>query len=136
MNSAKNIHRYFTEEDRFAAHSGIHLESLSAGRSRAAMPITAIHLNGAGVVHGGAIFTLADFAFAAAANASGKLALSINTSITFLKAGKGDLLIAEAEEVSSTSRLSTYQVRITDSTNELVALFVGTAYRKDIPLQK
>lgn len=136
MGSTDDIRQYFTEQDRFAAHSGIRLESIGSGEARAVMPITDYHLNGAGVVHGGAIFTLADFAFAAAANSSGKLALGVSTNITFLKPGKGSVLIAVAEEVGSSARLGTYQVRILNERGDLIALFVGTAFRKDTPLQK
>ena len=61
-------------------------------------------LNAADVVHGGALFTLADLAFAVASNSRGQLALSINASISYLKAARGPLLTAEAKEVSCNSR--------------------------------
>lgn len=40
------------------------------------------------------------------------------------------VLQAEAREVAVSPRLSTCEVRVTDETRDLVALFTGTAYRK------
>ena len=75
----------FFENDRFAAHSGIKVVEASEGYCKAVMEISDFHLNAAGVVQGGAIFTLADFAFGLASNSSGQLALAINVNIPFLK---------------------------------------------------
>ena len=60
----------FLDGDRFAKHVGIDLLDVSPGRSVARMTIRDHHRNGVGTVHGGAIVTLADLAFAAAANAA------------------------------------------------------------------
>jgi acyl-CoA thioesterase len=52
-------------------------------------------------------------------------------SISYLKASvAGDTLIAEANEVSLNPKLATYEVRVTDKTNDLIAIFLGTVYRK------
>ncbi len=125
---------FFREHDHFARHAGIELIDARPGWAKVKMAIQPFHLNGAGTVHGGAIFTLADFAFAVASNSRGQLAMGINTSTSFLKAACEGVLFAEAEEVSLNRRLGSYQVRITDDHQELIALFQGTAYRKDEPL--
>ncbi len=52
------------------------------------MKIENHHLNGAKTVHGGAIFTLADFALAVASNSHGSLAMAINASISYLSLRK------------------------------------------------
>ena len=88
------------------------------------------HLNGYGTVQGGAIFTLADFAFAAASNSHGTVAVAINVSITFMKAAKTGTLWAEAREISRNFKLGSYTVEVKDDQGELVALFQGLAYRK------
>ena len=83
----------------------------------------AYYLNfGAGTVQGGAIFTLADFAFAVASNSAGTVAVAINVSITFVKAASAGTLTAEAEEVSVNPKLGTYTVRVLDDTRALIAL--------------
>ena len=129
----EDIKEFFTQ-DRFAKHSGIELLSVSPGQAVAQMPIQPHHLNAVGSVQGGAIFTLADFAFAAASNAHGKVAVAINVSITFMKAASSGTLRAVAHEVSVNPRLGSYTVNITDEQNALIAVFQGLVYRKDQPL--
>ncbi len=118
-------------KDQFASHCGIELEKVSEGYAAAKMNINDFHLNGAGIVHGGAIFTLADFAFAAASNSYGKLALAINASVSFFRALSSGVLIAEAKEVSRSKRLATYEVRVVNESGDIIALFYGTVYVKD-----
>ncbi len=122
--------RQILSQDRFAAHSGITLEHVDSGHARARMRIRPEHLNGVGIVQGGAIFTLADFAFAAACNSTGATAVAIDVSISFLKAVTQGELVAEAREEAASRRISTTLVRVTDEAGALVAVFKGTAYRK------
>jgi len=124
----------FFKADRYAALSGIELLTVEPGRAKTRMEISEMHLNAGNVVQGGAIFTLADLAFAAAVNAYGNLAMSIETSIRYFKGVSSGVLFAEAEIVNLHKRLATFDVRITNEANELIALFTATAYRKDVPL--
>jgi acyl-CoA thioesterase len=128
--------RSFFGGDRFAARNGIELLEVEEGRALARLTVSAEHLNAAGVVQGGAVFTLADFAFAAASNSRGNVALAIEAHVTFLRAVRAGVLRAEAREESGSRRLSTCTVRVTDEKGELVALFTGTAFRKDDPLPR
>jgi acyl-CoA thioesterase len=122
--------RAMLSQDRFAAHAGISLEHVEPGLARARLAVEGRHLNGVGIVQGGAIFTLADFAFAAAANSTGSVAVAIDVSISFLKAVTGGVLTAEAREEAAVGRISTTLVRVTDEGGALVALFKGSAYRR------
>jgi acyl-CoA thioesterase len=123
------LQRFF-KNDKFAEHANIKLLSVSPGQARAKMALHPHHLNGYGTVQGGAIFTLADFAFAAASNSHGMVAVAINVSITFMKAGTIGTLWAEAREMSRNPKLGSYTVEVKDDQGELVALFQGLAYRK------
>ena len=127
----ENTLNFFRQNDQFARHAGIELIAVKPGWAQVKMPIQPFHLNGALTVHGGAIFTLADFAFAVASNSHGQLAMGINTSTSFVKAARNGTLYGEAEEISLTRRLGNYQVKITDDRQQLIALFQGTVYRKD-----
>jgi len=122
--------RNFFKNDRFADHVGIELLEVSEGRAKAKMEIQEHHLNGVNIAHGGAIFSLADLAFAVASNSHRTIALGINANISYLKAAAGGTLIAEAKEVSLNLKLATYEVRVTDENNDLIAIFLGTVYRK------
>jgi len=110
----RKIREFFSDNDHFSRHCGIELLEATPGTAKAKMVIQPFHLNGAGTVHGGAIFSLADFTFAVAANNHGQLSLAINTSTTFIKAARKGILYAEADELSINRRLGNYQVRISD----------------------
>ena len=125
----------FFKNDRFATNAGVELIEIKEGYSKARLVITAEHLNAGGRTQGGAIFTLADLALAAAANSHGTLAFSLSSNITFLRSsGPGDVLYAEAREAFSHKRLANCEVRITNETGDLIATFNGTGYRKDTEL--
>ena len=92
----------FTQNDKFASYVGIELLEVSKGRAKAKLDIKPHHMNGAKIVHGAAIFSLADFVFAAASNSHGTLAVAVNVNISFLKGVNQGVLFAEAEEISKT----------------------------------
>jgi len=126
----------FFSGDRFAAGAGIELVEVAEGRARARLTIEERHLNAAGVVQGGALFTLADLAFAAASCSRGFVALATSAEIRFVKAARAGVLVAEAEEEAASRRFSTCVVRVRDDSGALVALFTGTAFRLDDPLPR
>ena len=121
---------HFAQNDRFAQHVGIELLEVEPGRATGRLRITQAHLNGLQTVHGGAIFTLADFVFAAAANAHEGLAMAINVNISYIKAATEGLLFAEAEENALSRKIGNYTVRVTNEPGELIAIFQGMVYRK------
>jgi acyl-CoA thioesterase len=122
------------DNDQFARRCDIELLSVSPGCATARMTLHPHHLNGLGTVQGGAIFTLADFAFAAASNSHGTVAVAVNASITFMKPGGTGALWAEARELSKNPKIGTYSVEIKDDQGDLVAHFQGLAYRKKDPV--
>ncbi len=124
----------FFKDDRYAALSGIELIDVKEGWAKARMEIKDFHLNAGNTVQGGAIFTLADLAFAAAVNSYGNLAVSIQTSISYFKAVSEGTLFAEARLINLHKKLASFHVDITNEKDELVATFTATAYRKEIPL--
>lgn len=135
----QRIGEFFEKEDTYAALSGIELVEIGEGYAKASMPVTGDHLNGVKSAHGGAIFTLADFAFAVAANSHGTVSVAINASISFFKGiPEGGKLYAEAEEISKHPKLGSYTVRVTDDEGDLVAQFQGMVYRKrdEVPLTR
>lgn len=124
----------FLQRDRFAKHVGIELLEVSEGRAKARLELSERHLNGADVTHGAAIFSLADFVFAAASNSHGTLALAINAHVSFMKAVRTGILLAEAREISRNPKLASYTVSVTDEAHDTVAVFQGMVYRKKDPV--
>lgn len=117
-------------DDRFAKHTGIMLLSVEPDYALARMDIQEFHMNGVDRVHGGAIVTLADYAFAAASNTEGGITLGINTNVSFFKSPSGKYLTAEAAAVSGPSRVRGYNVDVKDEDGSLVARMSALGYAK------
>lgn len=124
----------FLKNDHFAVRSGVELLEIKPGYAKARMLVTPEHLNGGGVCQGGALFTLADLAFAAAANSHKKLTLSVNANISFLRSVKEGYVYADAEELFNHRRIPFIEVRLTNEEGELIGIMTSSGYRKDIEL--
>ncbi|PHQ64736.1 MAG: hypothetical protein COB99_08040 [Sulfurimonas sp.] len=128
----KELKEFFEKNDKFAKLLGFHIQEMEEGTATVSTTIKEEHLNGADVVHGGFLFSLADFAFALASNSKNNLSLAINANILFSKAKSGGKLFAKAKELSDGKKIATYEVRISDEEDSTVATFTGTVYRKGI----
>jgi acyl-CoA thioesterase len=120
----------FFLKDAYAAEAGIELITVSLGAAQVKMEIRDRHKNSHGTVHGGAIFTLADTAFALASNSHGIPAAAINAHISYVKSATSGTLFADAEEFSLNPKIATYIVHVTDQNGDRIALFEGMVYRK------
>ena len=117
--------------DRFAQSNGMQLTEVREGYAKAQLTVTENHLNGGGVCQGGAIYTLADLAFAAVSNSHGLLTLGVNNNISFLHSAQlGDILTAEAVEVRNHPKLPYCDIKVYNQHGDLVATMTGLAYRK------
>ncbi|AEA34410.1 PaaI family thioesterase [Hippea maritima] len=131
----EKIKKLLNENDRFAKHNNMRLIEVKEGYAVATMKIEEKHLNAAGVVQGGVIFTLADLAFGAAANSRGILNLSLNATISFIKATDQGILKACAKEISRNKRVAVYQIDVKNENDELIAIVQGVAYSKGKTIQ-
>jgi acyl-CoA thioesterase len=122
--------REFFANDRYAALTGVEIVEVGKGYCKTSLKLEDKHLNAANVVQGGAIFTLADLAFAIASNSHGQLALAINVNISYLNSVSSGTLYATATEVNEPNRLGAYDVLVTDDQQRVIARFNGMVYRK------
>ena len=122
--------RNFFANDRYALLTGVEIVEAGKGYCRTSLKIEDKHLNAANVVQGGAIFTLADLAFAIASNSHGQLALAINVNISYLNSVSTGTIYATATEVNEPNRLGAYDVLVTDDQQRIIARFNGMVYRK------
>ena len=77
---------------------GITVLSAAEGNAVAGMTVTPDGANGHGIAHGGLVFTLADTAFACAANSQAPGSVTAAASIVYLSAAHvGEHLVAEAQ---------------------------------------
>jgi len=121
----------FFKRDRFAVLAGCELLEIREGYARAKMTVEEHHLNGGNFCQGGAIFTLADLAFAAAVNSHLVLTVSTSSNISFFRSVPlGATVYAEARELVNHHRMPYAEVRVTDEQQRLVAIFTSSGYRK------
>lgn len=116
--------------DRFATENGAVIEEIGDLYARCSLLLTQSHRNALGAVMGGASFTLADFAFAVAANWQNPGVVSLSSNITFLGTAKGQSLIARARCVKDGRRTSYYRIDVEDELGNLIAAVTTTGYRK------
>jgi acyl-CoA thioesterase len=118
-------------QDPFARLMGIELQELRPGYSRLAMTVTPQMLNFHGIPHGGAIFSLADAAFAAASNSHGQTAVALSMTISYLAAtSAGARLVAEAQELRKGNRTGFYQIMVKTESGDLIAACQAVVHRK------
>lgn len=120
----------FFNSDHFAQLCGARVIEQRDGYARAEMPITDTIRNASGWAQGGAVFALADIAFAAAAASHGQLTVTVNANIVFIKSAREGTLTAEAHELFDHKRIPFVEVRVTDDQGELIAHLTATGYRK------
>ena len=126
---------FLNDNDRFARMIGAQLTEVREGYARAEMTVAEMHLNGGGVCQGGAIFTLADLAFAAVSNSHGLLTFGLENSIAFLKSAvEGDHLVAEAVETLNHYKIPFCEMKVRNQRGELICSMTGLAFRKDKPM--
>ena len=108
--------------DRFATEvTGIEIVAVSENYAKCELAIDDRHRNAMGAVMGGAIFTLADFCFAVAANSKKLSSVSVSSNIVFLNAVRGERLIAEAHCLKSGRKNCFFRISVTDELGTQVA---------------
>jgi acyl-CoA thioesterase len=120
------------EAEPFTKKFELKLIDLQEGYAKVGMFFTADMENIFGMAHGGALFALIDEAFEIASNSHGTMAVALNMNINYIATPvKGSYLTAEAKEFNITRKTATYDIRITDGQNNLIAVCQALVYRKD-----
>lgn len=122
----------FFKNDKFAASTGVEILSVEKGSAVCALEIMPVHVNSDGFVQGGVIFTLADSAFAVAANLSTAddcCVVTTQSNINFLSSVASGRLVAEAVCVRDGRSVSVYKVTVSDETSNPIAFATFTGYK-------
>ena len=112
--------------DRASQMMGMTVDEVTPGYARLSMSILPEMLNGHGIAHGGAIFALADSAFAFACNSRNVATVAQHCAISYIAPVRsGQRLTAEAREVNLSGRFGVYDVTVRGETGETIAVFRG-----------
>jgi len=115
----------------YANKLGLKLINLDYGYSMVEMSVTKEMENIFGMAHGGAIFSLIDEAFEAASNSHGTISVALSMNIFYVKPPSiGDILYAEAKEISKTGRIGNYDIKVKNNEDDLIATCQAMVYRK------
>jgi len=123
---AAEVARRMWDGDRATQALGMELLEVRAGYARLRMPVRRDMTNGHGICHGGFMFLLADSTFAFACNSHNQRTVAASAEIHFIaSAHEGDVLTAEGVEQHLAGRSGVYDMRVTDQSGRLIALFRG-----------
>ena len=117
----EEVASYFANDQFATRAAGCTVVEASRGHAVCEMKLTEIHRNATGNVMGGAIFTVADLAFAVASNVGESVTVSVASSIEFMSAAKGERLIATADVDKNGRTLAFYTCYVTDELGTPVA---------------
>jgi acyl-CoA thioesterase len=128
FSSLEEVREYF-KNDKFATNAGMQVESFSDDEVICSVELTDDHKNANGGIMGGAIFTLADLAFAVLVNNIHKPSVAAQVSINYLSGAKGKKLYARSSCIKTGRSTTVASVDIYDELGTKVALFTGTAFK-------
>lgn len=137
MNEKNTIEKLIqtTGKEPYARKMGIRTVSLEPGHAVVEMDSSADNGNIFGMIHGGAIFSLIDEAFQLSCNSHGTVAVALNVTVTYHQPpDKEGVLRAESREIHRSRRTGTYDIKVRDSKDHLIASCMALAYRKGVPL--
>lgn len=118
------------QEKSFALKMGMKLVDVSLGWAIVEMTPGQEDTNFAGTIHGGVIFSLMDEAFQFSCNSHGRMAVALSMNITYHRPTMpGVRLRAESKEIHLSGKTGTYDIRVTDESERLIASCQALAYR-------
>ena len=118
-----------TERDKFAKSIGVQVIEALPERAVCKLEINENHFNGLGLVNGGVLFTIADYAMAVAANANGSSTVTLYSSIDFIKSASSGTIVAVATPVKTGRTISRYRVEVRmEENSELLAVLSATSF--------
>ena len=134
--SVQAIRRFLEAHDRFAAHNGITVEDADYDYGKVSLAFEDHAKNSLDMLHGGALFTLADMAFGLASNFGQEdgTMISTNATISYMKSAKTGPIVAEARLANGGRHLATYEVKIYDGQGTYIACAMISGYRLDTKL--
>lgn len=124
---ARRVAETMLSNDQYSQSLEMRILEAEPERCVMAMTVGPNHLNGHKICHGGAIFSLADTAFAHACNSGNQTTVSQMGSMSYLAPGQlGQTLVAEAVKAGGAGRSQIYDIKVSvEETGALVALFRG-----------
>jgi len=119
------------QKEPFARKLGLLLIKAEPGYAMVEMEPQEELINIFGMTHGGAIFSLIDEAFEVSCNTHGTVAVALSVTVTYHRApDQKSKLRAESMEIHRSAKTGTYEIKVTDERDILIASCTALCYRK------
>ncbi|MDL2219656.1 PaaI family thioesterase [Ruminococcaceae bacterium OttesenSCG-928-O06] len=125
--------RCFFADDLFAMEQGIQIDEVDETSAACSVQLAPRHKNARGAAQGGLLYTLADFAFAVAANAGSFDTVTLNSNMHYLRAVAEGRVRAKATQTSRSRNTCVYKVQLWDDADTLVAEASITGFGRPAP---
>ena len=124
------VNRLLAADAKVNALLGIALVQVSPGKAACRLVVGEHHVNSHAVYHGGILFALADTALAYANCSTNRAGMTLSANIIYVRPARlGDTATAVADIVLDGRRASACTVRISNQTDDLIAVFQGSGIR-------
>lgn len=127
---------YFNEHDSASNVLGVKLVDMEQGAATATLAFSESSRNFMGALHGGALATLADITAGCCLYYRGKLCVTLDSNIRYLRGVRGGMVTARAREVHAGGHISVMQVDITDEEGTLCCTASVSMYLSDKALEE
>ncbi|MDR1053181.1 MAG: PaaI family thioesterase [Planctomycetaceae bacterium] len=120
------------KEDHFATNVvGAEILDARPGYAKTSLKIESKHHNAVGIVQGGVLFTLGDFAAAIASHVGqNETLVAVECNIAYLKPVGQGVIYSEAKKIAESKSLSYYESDITNESGDLLAKFHCRLFRR------
>jgi len=116
----EHFREYFNQNDVFSSNNRMKILKMEKGYTEAELDYDAGHHNFMGTLHGGALSTLADITAGVSIISFGKLVVTLNSNINYVKPAKPGKIKAIATAVHCSRQIGSSEVRIYDEGNTLI----------------
>jgi acyl-CoA thioesterase len=131
MNTVTEELRQPMENSPYGRRLGFRLLELTRGYAKVAVTLGPEHSNFLGMIDGGLVMSLADYAFACSCNTFGQVRVAAQFSTNFISAPvlMGEL-IAEGRTIHAGRTIALTEITIMEATGRLIAKATGIAITK------
>lgn len=127
---------YFHAHDTCSTNMGICLIDMGEGTATATLSLTDSSRNVMGALHGGALATLADIAAGCCIYYRGRMCVTLDTDVRYLRGVRSGTVTATATERHSGGRVSVISVDILDEDGQLCCTASISMYLLDTPVEQ
>ena len=119
------------ENSPYARQLGFRLLELTEGYAKISVALRPEHTNFLGMIDGGLVMSLADYAFACSCNTFGQVRVAAQFSTNFISApAMNSELLAEGKTIHAGKTMALTEISVTEDSGRIIAKATGTAITK------